>query len=136
MPDISLALECVRDDQIDKLWHWRRGKVRMSPGEIAGAKGKLGRRPFVKEVVGVDHAGRPVKKAVQGRKSYLDAIDDIGKRGVKYWFTLKPGRCYQIQEALSHNRARRYFAIAAEDGRLVEVTGEMAAGYVITRAAA
>lgn len=110
MRDAILKLEAIRDDAIDKLHHHRKGRVRMGKQEAAGAAGALGRRPFVKQIVGADHAGRPVKKSVPGRKSYREA-KGTGARGVFYYWTLPHGFCVLVQEAVSRTAARRYYAI-------------------------
>lgn len=122
-----LKLESIRDDAIDKLRHYRRGRVRMGRQEAEGAAGVLGRRPFVKQVTGADHAGRPTKKPVPGRKSYM-AANAIGSRGVYYWWTLPHGGCFQIQEATSRKKARRYYVIVV-DGEIHEITEKEAALY-------
>lgn len=127
MRDAILKLEAINDDKIDKLRMHRAGRVRMGRQEAAGAAGALGRRPFVKRVVGINHAGRPVKKAVQGRKSYDDATA-LGRRGVYYYWSLPHGFCCQIQEAISLRHARRYYAIVV-NGKIHEISEKEAALY-------
>lgn len=122
-----LKLEAIRDNQIDKLRHHRMGKVRMGKQEAEGAAGYLGRRPFVKRVIGATQDGRPVKRDIKGRKSYTEA-NSIGSRGVYYWWTLDHGCCVQIQEAISIRKKRRYYAIVI-DGALHEISEKEAALY-------
>lgn len=127
MRDVFLRLESIRDDQMDKLHHHRQGRVRMGRQEAEGAKGILGRRPFVKQVCGATTDGRPVKKDVRGYKSYTEARG-TGARGVFYCWNLPHGGCYQIQEAVSRTRSRRYYAIVI-DGALNEISEKEAALY-------
>lgn len=127
MRDAVLKLEAIRDDVIDKLYHHRRGRVRMGRREAEGAAGALGRRPFVKQVVGCDYAGKPIKKAIAGRKSYAEARG-AGSRGVFYLWNLPHGFCGQIQEAVSRTTSRRYYAIVF-DGSVHEITEREAVLY-------
>lgn len=127
MRDAFLRLESVNDDKIDKLRAHRSGRVRMGRQEAAGAAGALSRRPFVKQIVGVDHVGKPVKTLVRGFKDYRQA-HGIGRRGVYYCWNLPHGGCFQIQEAVSLNRRRRYYAIVI-DGEIHEISEREAALY-------
>lgn len=126
--DVMLKLESIRDDQRDKYRHHLRGHVHMSPGEAKGAQSLMGQKPFVKEVVSINHAGRPVKRDVAGKKSYIDARG-TGARGIYYWFNLLQGRCYLVQEQQSRTRIRRYYAIVNE-GRMIEISEHQAIDYV------
>lgn len=128
MQDVALKLESIRDDQRDKYWHHLRGRVRMGASEVKGSKWLMSQKPYVKEVIGVNHAGRPVKKEIRGRKCYSDAVG-AGARGVYYWYTLRHGGCYKIREQVSRYRARTYYAIAL-NGQLHEVSESDAVRYV------
>ena len=127
MRDAVLKLEAINDDKIDKLREHRAGRMLMGKQEAAGAAGALGRRPFVKQVVGADYAGRPVKKDVRGYKDYR-AARGLGRRGVFYCWNLPHGGCYQIQEATSLLNARRYYAIVI-DGAIHEISEKEASLY-------
>lgn len=128
MRSVALKLEAIHDDKIDKLYHARHGRVRMGRQEMAGAKGKLGRRPFVKRVTGVTPQGVPIKKSVGGKKSYKDAVG-TGARGVYYNWILRHGECYQVQRAISRRKARKYFIIII-DGSTHEISQTEVALYV------
>lgn len=123
-----LKLESIRDDQRDKYWRHLQGRVHMGHNQIKGSKWLMGQRPFVKEVIGIDRAGRPVKRNVVGKKSYLAAVG-TGARGVFYWFNLKQGRCYCIQEQVSRYRSKTYYGIV-NSGHLHEVTEAGALEFV------
>lgn len=128
MQDVMLKLESIRDDQRDKYWNHLQGRLRMGAAERKGSQGLMDQRPFVKEVVAVDRVGRPVKRPLAGKKCYLDAAGS-GARGVYYWFTLRHGCCYLIQEQVSRTRTRRYYAIAA-NGALQEIGEREAVAFV------
>lgn len=131
MPDLTIKLESIGDDHREKLHLWRKGKLHMSPDNVRMCKSLLGRKPFVKIVTGVNHAGIPTKREIKGHKSYLDA-KGTGGRGVFYWFDLKEGECYQIRQQLSWKRAETIFAVVRQ-GSLVEVTQEQARQYMEAR---
>lgn len=128
MQDVTLKLESIRDDQRDKYWHHLHGRVRMGKSEVKGSKWLMGQKPFVKEVVGVNHAGRPVKRDVPGKKSYVEARG-AGARGVYYWFNLLQGRCYLVQEQKSRTRSRIYYVIV-NNGTTHEISESQAIDYV------
>lgn len=128
MTDVILKLESVRDDQRDKYWAHLNGRARMGKGEIKGSKSLMGMKPYVKEVVGVNHEGRPVKKNILGKKEYRHAVG-TGARGVFYWYSLRQGGCYLIQEQVSRRKSRKYYALV-NNGELHELTEAQAASYV------
>lgn len=128
MPDMMLKLESIRDDQRNKYWHHLRGRVRMGPGEVKGSRSLMGHKPFVKEVIGVTFEGRPIKKPIEGKKSYVEGRG-TGARGIFYWFTLGQGRCYLVQEQLSRTQSRRYYIIV-NDGKTIELSEGQAIDYV------
>lgn len=128
MQDVALKLESIRDDFREKYWHKVNCRLGMGGSEIKGAKWAMGERPFVKEVVGVDRAGRPVKRTVRGNKSYSEARG-TGARGVFYWYSLRQGCCYFIQEQVSRTRSRRYYAFV-NAGALHEIGEADAAAFV------
>lgn len=130
MHDVPLKLESIRDDFRDKYWHHLRGRVCMGKAEAKGAAGVMGMRPFVKEVIGVDHAGRPVKRELRGKKCYLDARGS-GTRGVHYWFTLRQGGCYLVQEQTSRTATRRRY-VMVNGGAMHEISEAQAIAYVLS----
>lgn len=128
MQDVMLKLESVRDDQRDKYWHHLHGRVRMGASEVKGSKWLMGQKPFVKEIFGVNHAGRPMKRDVVGKKSFTETRGS-GARGVFYWFNLRHGGCYLIQEQPSRYRSRQYYGIVA-NGTLHEVSEDKVIDYI------
>lgn len=128
MKDVHIKLESIRDDQRDKYWAHLNGRVRMGHQEKKGAAGLMGKRPFVKEVVGVNHASHPIKKDVKGKKCYRDAVG-TGARGVYYWYVLKQGRCYYIQEQVSRKHTKRYFVII-NNGIAHKISKEQVVYYI------
>lgn len=128
MQDVILKLESIRDCQRDKYWNYLRGRVRMGKSEINGSKWLMGQKPSVKEVISVSHDGRPVKRQLQGKKSYAEA-SGIGDRAVFYWFNLRQGRCYLIREQMSRRRSRQYY-VFINNGEIHEITDAQAVAYV------
>lgn len=128
MQDIMLKLESIRDDQRDKYWAYLNGRARMGRSEIKGSKWLMGQKPFVKEIVGVNYAGRPIKRDVPGKKSYSEARG-TGTRGVYYWFNLQQGRCYLVHEQTSRTKSRRYYTVI-NNGVSREITEDQAIAYV------
>lgn len=128
MTDVILKLESIRDDQRDKYWAHLSGRVRMGRAEVSGSKSLMGMKPFVKEVIGINHEGRLVKKDVSGKKEYREAVG-TGARGVFYWYSLRQGGCYLIQEQVSRRKSRKYYALV-NNGELHELTEAQAASYV------
>jgi hypothetical protein len=129
MQDVVLKLESIRDDQRQKYAEHLRGNVPMGKAEIGGLKWLMGRRPSVMEVVGVNRNGAPIKRSVKGRKSYAEAKTPTGTRGVYYWFTLRQGCCYHIQEQVSVRKTRRHYVIV-NDGVLIDLTEQDVLTYV------
>lgn len=128
MTDVILKLESIRDDQRDKYWSHLNDRVRMGRSEVKGSRSLMGMKPFVKEVIGVNHEGRPVKKELKGKKDYRDAAG-TGARGVFYWYSLKQGSCYFIQEQISRRKSRRYYALV-NNGKIHEISESHAASYI------
>lgn len=131
MADVTIKLESIGDDHREKLHLWRQGRLHMSADNVRMCKSLLGRRPFVKLVTGVDHAGVPTKRAVKGHKDFSQA-QGTGGRGIFYWFTLKDGECYQIQQQMSWKKSERTYVVV-RNGTLVEATEEQAARYAAAR---
>lgn len=128
MPDVTIKLESIGDDHREKLHLWRQGRLRMSTDNVRMCKSLLGRKPFVKLVTGVNHAGIPTKRDMKGHKDFT-AATGTGGRGVFYWYTLKEGECYQIQQQTSWKKTETIFVVV-RSGTLVEATVEQAARYV------
>lgn len=131
MPDVTIKLESIRDDQRDKYWHYLHGSVRMGKSEVKGSRWLMGEKPFVKLITGVNHAGVPTKREIEGRKSYTEARGS-GARGVFYWYTLQEGECYQIRQQVSRTKSETVFAVV-HNGALVEATQDQVARYVVAR---
>ncbi len=128
MADVSLRLESIGDAQRHKYWLHQSGKAKMGEQAARGAASLMGKKPFVKLVVGMSPKGRPVKREIVGFKDYTSVQSGIGQRGVFYCYSLREGGMYLIREQISQKRTKEYWAFVWK-GRIHRVSEAVALDY-------
>lgn len=119
---VTLKLEAVADHLAEMAMQVRKRPQLRSRIPVRLWKYTYGpiRRPWVARITGISPDGKLEREFIEGQKDFSEA-NGIGSRGVYYYYHLRPGDVYEVQEILSWTKERRYFC-RVEGGRVVEIS--------------
>jgi sigma54-dependent transcription regulator len=91
---------------------------------LAAASGKFRRKPWVAEIIGVDHRFGLARRFIQGQIDYSRA-NSKGSRGVFVSFFVEAGRVYQVFGNSGWSGSFREFRWITEDSSRTLREGEI-----------